>query len=125
MVGFTNNYVPGGNLEDNNTRVFKLAWLEQLISVVDELNLEYGIAHQDIAPRNLLVDESTDSIMLFDFNFAARINNPSPVEGESYVEDRNDIKGVVFTTYESLPETVVSGVPLTKIRALTTFDSSG
>jgi hypothetical protein len=38
--------------------------------------------------------------MLFDFNFAALINCPSPGEGESYVEDRNNVKGVIFTTYE-------------------------
>lgn len=100
VVGFTNGYVPGGSLEENKSRVFRLEWLQQLIHVVDELNLRYGIAHQDIAPRNLLVDDSTDSVMLFDFNFAARINYPSPGEGESYLEDRNDVKGVIFTTYE-------------------------
>ncbi|PNP61628.1 hypothetical protein FNYG_13615 [Fusarium nygamai] len=104
VVGFTSNYVPGGNLEQNKSRVFKVKWLQQLIKVVDDLNLEYGIAHQDIAPRNLLIDEPKDSIMLFDFNFAARINCPSPGEGESYVEDRNDVKGVVFTTYEIITQ---------------------
>jgi serine/threonine protein kinase len=99
VVGFTNIYVPGGNLEENKSRVFKLKWLRQLIEVADELNLVYGISHQDIAPRNLVVDEVTDSIMLFDFNFAARINHP-PEEGEAYVEARNDVKGVVFTAFE-------------------------
>ncbi|KAI0872871.1 hypothetical protein GGS24DRAFT_465729 [Hypoxylon argillaceum] len=100
VVGFTNDYVPGGTLEENKSRVFKLAWLQQLIKVVDELNLRYGIVHQDIAPRNLVVDEPTDSIMLFDFNFAARSSPPSPGEGEDFLEDRNDVKGVIFTTYE-------------------------
>ncbi|KAL5596137.1 hypothetical protein FOVSG1_009826 [Fusarium oxysporum f. sp. vasinfectum] len=104
IVGFTSNYVPGGNLEENKSRVFKLKWLQQLIKVVDELNLGHGIAHQDIAPRNLLINESTDSIMLFDFNFAARINCPSSGEGESYVEERNDIKGVIFTIYEIITQ---------------------
>ncbi|EGU81443.1 hypothetical protein FOXB_08025 [Fusarium oxysporum f. sp. conglutinans Fo5176] len=104
IVGFTSNYVPGGNLEENKSRVFKLKWLQQLIKVVDELNLGHGIAHQDIAPQNLLINESTDSIMLFDFNFAARINCPSSGEGESYVEERNDIKGVIFTTYEIITQ---------------------
>jgi len=100
IIGFTNNYVSGGSLEDNKTRIFKLKWLKQLIQVVDDLNLRYGIAHQDIAPRNLLIDESTDSIMLFDFNFAARINRVSHNDEESYIEHRNDVKGVVFTMYE-------------------------
>ncbi|KKF96577.1 CBL-interacting protein kinase 5 [Ceratocystis platani] len=104
VVGFTNVYMPGGNLEENRSRAFKLEWLQQLIKVVDDLDLEYGITHQDIAPRNLLIDESTDSIMLFDFNFAARMDCPSPVESEEYVEDRNDIKGVIFTTYEIITQ---------------------
>jgi serine/threonine protein kinase len=104
VVGFTSVYVPGGNLEENKSRVFRLKWLQQLIKVVDDLNLEYDIAHQDIAPRNLAVDESTDSIMLFDFNYAARINCPSTEEGGLYVEDRNDIKGVIFTTYEIITQ---------------------
>jgi serine/threonine protein kinase len=104
VVGFTSSYVPGGTLEENKSRVFKLKWLRQLIQVVDDLNLKYSIAHQDIAPRNLLVDESTDSVMLFDFNFAARINCPTSDEGGCYVEDRNDVKGVVFTTYEIITQ---------------------
>ncbi|KAG5657365.1 hypothetical protein KAF25_005929 [Fusarium avenaceum] len=104
VVGFTSTYVPGGNLEENKSRVFKLKWLQQLIQVVDDLNLKYNIAHQDIAPRNLVVDESTDSVMLFDFNFAARINFPTPDEGEYHSEHRNDVKGVVFTAYEIITQ---------------------
>ncbi|KAI1142884.1 hypothetical protein F5Y05DRAFT_408333 [Hypoxylon sp. FL0543] len=100
VVGFTNNYISGGSLEENKSRLFKLKWLRQLTQAVDDLNLRYGISHQDVAPRNLLVDESTDSIMLFDFNFAARIRNPLQNEGECYYEDRNDVKGVMFTIYE-------------------------
>ncbi|CAG2006483.1 unnamed protein product [Fusarium graminearum] len=103
VVGFNSIYVPGGNVEDNKSHVFKMKWLHQLIKVVDELNLIYGISHQDIAPRNLLVNEVTDSIMLFDFNFAARINHP-PEEGEAYDETRNDIKGVIFTAFEIITQ---------------------
>lgn len=36
--------------------------------LVDHLSLEMGIMHQDIAPRNLLVDPETDKIILIDFN---------------------------------------------------------
>ncbi|RWA05819.1 hypothetical protein EKO27_g9282 [Xylaria grammica] len=104
VVGFTNSYIPGGSLEENKSRVFKLEWLKQLIDVVDLLNLRYGIVHQDIAPRNLLVDGSTDSIKLFDFNYAARINRSPLPQGESYVEHRNDVKGVIFTTYELITQ---------------------
>jgi len=94
VVGFTSVYIPGGTLHET-TRVFKLKWLERLIRVVDDLNLKYGIAHQDVAARNLLVDDETDSLMIFDFNYSARIGS-----GYSYAEDRNDVKGVIFTLYE-------------------------
>jgi hypothetical protein len=104
IVGFTNDYIAGGTLEENKSRVFKLKWLKQLIGVVDHLNLRYGIAHQDIAPRNLVANQETDSVMLFDFNFAARITKDPSIgtdgEGEAYCEDRNDVKGVIFTIYE-------------------------
>ncbi|GAB0135891.1 hypothetical protein EsDP_00004213 [Epichloe bromicola] len=94
FVGFTSKYVPGGTLDENKTRVFKLKWLHQLTDVVDELNLNLGVAHQDVAPRNILIDESSDVLMLFDFNFSARIGRPG------YSEPRNDVKGVIFTMYE-------------------------
>ncbi|CAG8285577.1 unnamed protein product [Penicillium nalgiovense] len=50
------------------TTPFRFEWLQQLTQLVDFLNLELGIIHQDIAPRNLLVDPETDKIILFDFD---------------------------------------------------------
>lgn len=100
VIGFTCDYFPGGSLYDNGSRVFQLKWLQQLTRVVDDLNLCHGISHQDIAPRNILVDDATDSIRLFDFNYAARIDTSAHVEEEEYREDRNDVKGVIFTLYE-------------------------
>lgn len=94
IVGFTTTFVPGGTLDENKSRPFKLEWLRQLIGVVDFLNLDLGIEHQDVAPRNLLVDETTEKILLFDFNFSARIGKGA------YSEHRNDVKGVLFTVYE-------------------------
>ncbi|KAI3527552.1 hypothetical protein CSPX01_16873 [Colletotrichum filicis] len=94
VVGFTSVFIPGGTLEDDQSRVFKLRWFEQLTNVVDVLNLKHGIMHQDIAARNLLVDPSTDSLQLFDFNFSGRIGGPC------YIENRNDVNGVIFTLYE-------------------------
>lgn len=115
VIGFTSVFIPGKNLKDNYSRVFKLAWLRQLTQVVDDLNLRYGIAHQDIAPRNLLIDEPTDCIMVCDFNYAAR-KEKQPArkdgDGEFYEEDRNDIKGVVFTMYEVITlDESLRGVP--------------
>lgn len=74
--------------------MFKLEWLRQLTCVVDDLNLEYGIAHQDIAARNLLVNRETDALMLFDFNYSGQIG------GKGYAKDRDDVKGVTFTLHE-------------------------
>ncbi|KAK2592912.1 hypothetical protein QQS21_009380 [Conoideocrella luteorostrata] len=94
VIGFTSVYIPGGTLQDVNATVrpFRLAWFQQLLSVVDDLNYRYGIMHQDIAARNLLVDVE-DNLRIFDFNFSGRIS-------EHYNPDRDDIKGVIFTLYE-------------------------
>lgn len=107
IVGFTTLHIAGGTLDaiDENPgdcRTFKLKWLLQLMSLVDDLNYKYGIQHQDIAPRNLLVDEATDNIMLFDFNFSARIGAPALNMGIPFLQDRDDVKGVIFTLYEMI-----------------------
>lgn len=94
VVGFTSLYIPGGQLEENKSRTFKLEWLRQLTCVIDDLNLKYGVAHQDVAARNLVVNPETDALMLFDFNYSGQIG------GMNYSKDRNDVKGVVFTLYE-------------------------
>ncbi|OTB06924.1 hypothetical protein M426DRAFT_9348 [Hypoxylon sp. CI-4A] len=102
VVGFTSAYIPGRTLEQNKSRVFKLKWLGQLTQVVDDLNLRYGIAHQDITARNLLVDHRSDCILLFDFNLAAPMRSSANNQqgGYYYRDDRNDIDGVVLTAYE-------------------------
>ncbi|KAL6699108.1 hypothetical protein J3F84DRAFT_242949 [Trichoderma pleuroticola] len=94
VVGFTSLYIPGGTIKENKSRVFKLKWLRQLTSVIDDLNFKYGIAHQDVSARNLVVDPTTDALMLFDFNYSGRIGDVG------YGEDRNDVKGVIFALYE-------------------------
>lgn len=94
VVGFTSLYIPGGTIEQNHSRTFKLDWLRQLTRVIDDLNLKHGIVHQDVAARNLLVNPSTDAIMLFDFNYSGQIG------GIGYSKTRDDIKGVIYTLYE-------------------------
>ncbi|KAK3896604.1 hypothetical protein C8A05DRAFT_20454 [Staphylotrichum tortipilum] len=94
IVGFTTRYIPGGTLHANNatTRPFRLAWLRQLLSAVDDLNYQYGMMHQDIAARNLLIDEA-DNLRIFDLNYSVMIER-------DYTPARDDVKGVVFTLYE-------------------------
>ena len=92
IVGFTTPYIPGGTLENPNVP-FRFEWLQQLTEVVDFLNLELGVMHQDIAPRNLLIHPDTGKLLLFDFNWAAC--------GEKGLrEGRDDVTGVAFTLYE-------------------------
>ncbi|RDL31987.1 Uncharacterized protein BP5553_09389 [Venustampulla echinocandica] len=98
VVGFTTTFIPGGTLDSNKTRVFRLEWLQQLTNVVDYLNLELGIIHQDIAPRNLLIDPATNNLRLFDFDRAARVGKPG------VCTERDDIVGVIFTLYEIITQ---------------------
>ncbi|KAJ5573876.1 uncharacterized protein N7459_008303 [Penicillium hispanicum] len=92
VIGFTTKYIPGGTLA--NPKVpFRFEWLQQLTELVDFLNLELGIMHQDIAPRNLLVDPDTHKIILFDFDWAAHGK-------DRLMDNRDDVSGVVFTLYE-------------------------
>jgi hypothetical protein len=124
VVGFTARYVPGETLDENKDRVFKLKYLEQLISVsisplpfitiptletdpasqtVDHLNLTLGIVHGDITPWNLLVDAESDTIQLFDFNQAAKLGWEGDAENQfkfGYDKHRNDVSFVIFTAYE-------------------------
>ncbi|KAL9072452.1 MAG: hypothetical protein Q9157_005098 [Trypethelium eluteriae] len=94
VLGFTTTYIPGGTLDKNRDQTFRFEWLQQLTAVVDFLNLGLGVIHQDIAPRNLVIDPETDKIRLFDFDRAARIGHPG------CFPERNDISGLVFTLYE-------------------------
>jgi len=94
IIGFTTHYIPGGTFDANRNRVFQLLWLQQLTAVVDYLNLELGIIHQDIAPRNLVIDPNTNNIQLFDFDRAARVGE------RDCIPELNDVKGVIFTLYE-------------------------
>ncbi|KAJ8120027.1 hypothetical protein ONZ43_g3155 [Nemania bipapillata] len=92
VIGFTTKYITGGTLA-NPKRPFLFEYLQQLTQLVDFLNLDLGIMHQAIAPRNLLVDPQTEKLLLFDFNRVA--------QGEKgLLEGRDDITGVVFTLYE-------------------------
>ena len=77
-----------------NTTSKLLEWLRQLTCVIDDLNFKYGIVHQDVAARNLLVNPETDALMLFDFNYSGRIGDTGSGK------DRDDVKGVIFTLHE-------------------------
>jgi hypothetical protein len=97
VVGFTTPFNPSLTLE-KLLPIIKLRWLRELMAVVDELNLEYGIVHQD-ADRNIFISPDTDSILLFDFEGAAGIGNVGAPGYSRYEPARNDVKGVVLLAY--------------------------
>ena len=90
---FTEIYIPGQTLKENQNP-FRKKWLQQLLAFVDNPNLRYGTAHQDVAPRNLIVHE--DHLTVIDLDCASAIGS----EDESRTS--NDIDGVIYTMYEVL-----------------------
>lgn len=101
VIGFTMRYVAGETLDKAN-RLLKLKWLKELLQVVDDLNLKYGIMHNDIADRNLMIDRDTDSMLLIDFNAACPIKEMRD-EYLSYqtggLRQREDVRSVLLFVY--------------------------
>jgi hypothetical protein len=52
--------------------------------------------------RVLVADESTDNIMLFDFNVSAQIGRDRGGSFFSYWDIRDDVRAVIFTVYEMI-----------------------
>lgn len=97
LLGFTTEFIEGETWDHlGDEQLFRQKWLQQLLEVIDNLNLKYGIIHQDIAPRNLLIDSATDSLCLIDFNVSTEIGS------ELERRPRNDIDGAIYSLYEVL-----------------------
>ncbi|KAF4554314.1 Hypothetical protein D9617_4g000670 [Elsinoe fawcettii] len=94
IVGFTTDYIPGGTFDSYPPSVCKFEWVQQLMTVADDLNFKYGVQHRDIHPRNILLDKYFGSIKLIDFNFARRITT------DQYDQSRSDSAGVLFSVFE-------------------------
>ncbi|KAK2747165.1 hypothetical protein FQN57_002422 [Myotisia sp. PD_48] len=95
IVGFTSEYIPGGTLEQYD-QVFYFRWMKQLTTAIDDLNLRFGIMHQDISRRNILFDPGTNNLKIFDFNRSALIG------ADYHTGARDDVNGLVFAIYETL-----------------------
>ncbi|CAG9940167.1 unnamed protein product [Clonostachys rosea f. rosea IK726] len=94
VIGFTTESTHGASLRDQKRPTFKLKWLKQLINVVNDLNLKYGIQHQNISTETIIVDTEKDSIKLTNFNVAVHVGS------EDLFGARDDILGVSSTVYE-------------------------
>ncbi|KAG8158454.1 hypothetical protein KVR01_011576 [Diaporthe batatas] len=126
VVGFTSVFVPGSTLQDNPSRLCKLKHLEQLLKVVDDLNLKFGIVHHDLAPRNVLIDPSTDTLQLFDFSSSARLGWRGESKGQVIFTNvgtfKADLKGVIATIYEvitqdtKLAEQILQGADISTLQ---------
>jgi hypothetical protein len=117
VVGFITP-LPPNVVSIHDPSPLKLKWLRQLMSFVDQLHVDYGIVHQHIVAPNLLVNRTTDCILLVNF---ARATGTGRLERLGYKTElgaQNDIKGVVILAYY-----LVTGDPkyhsynLTSIRA--------
>lgn len=124
VVGFTSAFVPGETLHHNPYRLFKLKYLEQLIGVIDDLNLKFGIVHQDVAPRNLLINPATDTLQLFDFSCSGKLGWNGAAGQRLFTNSGSfkiDLDGVVAAVYEiitrdtQLAEQVLLGADISTI----------
>ncbi|CAN8104350.1 unnamed protein product [Discula destructiva] len=91
-------------LRNDPSRLFKLKHLQQLLEIVDDINLKFGIVHQDIAPRSILICPASDTLQLFDFSCAAKLGwKGAPEDSWLFGNSRGfkmDLAGVVATVYE-------------------------
>jgi hypothetical protein len=112
VVEFTMRHMANPTLNKHCPRL-RLEWLRQLMGLVDMLNLEYGLLHQDIAARNLIIDPATDSIVLIDFNTVARVGvTPRNWRGcEEQYDGCDDVKGVVLFLYQMITRDPALGDP--------------
>ena len=95
ILGFTTPFIAGGSLRDTfPKRTIKIKYIKQLFLVIDFLNLELGLQHLDIQPRNLAVNPETDDLVLFNFDLAAKVGSKECEKGEY------DINYAILTIYE-------------------------
>ncbi|KMQ48137.1 Protein kinase domain [Trichophyton rubrum] len=90
ILGFTSIYMSGGTLKDYRG-TFYFRWLKQITDAIDQLNLRYGILHQDLAPRNILIDPTTHDLKVFDFDMSAKM------DGQNGLTTSIDVNSVIIT----------------------------
>ncbi|KAK3363725.1 hypothetical protein B0T25DRAFT_627802 [Lasiosphaeria hispida] len=123
VVGLCTEYFPGRDLTTAPI-IFKLSWLEQLMRLVDELNLTAGIAHSDIRPANLMVDETTDTFKLLDFGHSRHIGGLSD-NMEAGRPQLVDVQAVVVAVYTIITQqkSLSTGVDECNERAIQSFEA--
>jgi hypothetical protein len=94
VVGWTSLYIAGGTLDQHTLATFPLRWLAELTTVVDDLNLKFGIIHQDIALRNIAYDRNTQKLRLLDFGMAALVGS------RWEIPEYNDVDYLILAVYK-------------------------
>lgn len=98
IVGFTTLFIPGGTVSVNaTTRPFQLKWLHQFCDVIDYLNYDLGITHQDLHTRNIIIDEK-DNLRIFDFDYARMLGD------KDIFPKKNDTDGLIYTMYNIITQ---------------------
>ncbi|KAI1269853.1 hypothetical protein F5Y18DRAFT_371799 [Xylariaceae sp. FL1019] len=74
ILGFSMKQIKGYDLGLNKS-TFKMKWLKQLTDTLDYMHLELGICHNDIFPKNIMIDTTTDNLVLVDLEGAIPASN--------------------------------------------------
>ncbi|KAK3353852.1 hypothetical protein B0T25DRAFT_221896 [Lasiosphaeria hispida] len=97
VIGFTTRFIDTPTMDRwPPSRPFKLRWLQELMGVLDELHLQYGIHHLDLTDRNLVIDPDTDKLVVIDFGLSGT-HKPG---GFRY--DWDDLKAMVAFLYHRI-----------------------
>jgi hypothetical protein len=100
VIGYTMRLVDSPTLDNwPPSRPFKLGWFQQLLGVLDELHLVYGIHHHDLSDRNMLIDPDTDKLLLIDFGMAGAHDAIWPYY------HRDDVNATVAFLYQLITKT--------------------
>lgn len=93
VIGFTTRFINAPTMDRwPPSRLFKLRWFKELLGVLDELHLQYGIHHLDLTDRNVIIDPDTDKLVLIDFGLSCR--------QDGVRSSWDDLKGVVAFLYQ-------------------------
>ncbi|EFE39474.1 hypothetical protein TRV_05871 [Trichophyton verrucosum HKI 0517] len=94
ILGFTYKCLSGTRLYDYDG-VFNFCWLKQMTDAADELNLRYGVLHNDICPHTFLIDHDKNEVKLYCFGLIIKI-------GKQTMVPLADVNSLIVWVYQFL-----------------------